>query len=143
MFFGFLFTRKSPFFVYLKNVSTVRKHYFPAMIRFAFSFVFGNVGFPKRPLLPLFKMLSFLDCLFFFSHRIRPHVVVVVDEVEHQVDVVMAFFNLTPNRFRPEFFSAVQIADFTIYCKSVIEFVTKRGKNISVNTRKQIGNQDI
>ena len=79
--------------------------------------------------------------MFVFSHRIRPHVVVVVDEVEHQVDVVMAFFNLTPDKFRPEFFSAVQIADHTIYCKSAIEFVTKRGKNISVSTLETRGTQ--
>ena len=85
------------------------------------------VGFPKRP---LFKMLSFLDCLFvclvclfvclFFLHRIRPHVVLVVDEAGPQVDVVMAVFKPTPDKFRPEFFSAVQIYDFTIYCKSAL-----------------------
>ena len=58
--------------------------------------------------------------------------VLVVDGEEHQVDVIMAVFNPISDKFRPEFFFAVQIYDFTIYCKSALEFVTRRGKNISV-----------
>ena len=92
------------------------------------------VSFPKRPVLPLAEMLSFFACLFLvvavFLHRILPHVVLVVDEVVHQVHVIMAVFNPTLNLF----FSAVQIYDFTIYCKSALEFVTKK-KNISAHAR--------
>ena len=91
------------------------------------------IGFSKRPLLPLFKMLSFLGCLVvclfgFFLLRIRPHVVLVVNGVEHQLDVVMTIFYPTPDKIWAEIFSPVQIYDFTIYCKSALEFATKRGK---------------
>ena len=102
------------------------------------------IGFSKRSLLPPFKMLSFLDCLvvcLFLLHRIYPHVVLVFNGVEHQVDVVMAIFNPTPDKIRAEFFSAVQIYDSTIYCKSALEFVTKRGKNTSLRTLETRGTQ--
>ena len=127
------------------------------MIRFAFPCVFGNlnssrrlfiilsdfIGFSKRP---LFKMLSFLDCLvvcLFLLHRIHPHVVLVVNGVEHQVDAVLTIFNPTPDKIRAEFFSAVQIYDFAIYCKSALEYVTKRGKNTSVRTLETRGTPEI
>ena len=40
---------------------------------------------------------------------------------EHQADVIIVVFNPTPDKFRPEFFSSVQIYDFTIYCKSALK----------------------
>ena len=78
--------------------------------------------------------------VFAFLHRIRPHVVLVVDGVEYQVDVIVAVFNPTPDKFKPEVFSAVQIYDFTIYCKSALEFVMKKGeKNINPHARDSRG----
>ena len=96
------------------------------------SFCLTMKAFPETATFATFKMLPFLDCLFVFLHRIRPHVAVVVDGIEHQADVIMTVFNPTPEKFGPEFFSAVQIYIFTIYCKSALEFETKRGKKISV-----------
>ena len=111
----------------------------PQNLRF-FSILSDYIASPKWP---LFKILSFLNCLFvvvFLLHRIRLHVVLVVDGVEHQVDVIMAVFSPTPDK-RPEFFSVVQIYDFIIYCKSALEFVKMTGRNISVRTFKTRGTQ--
>ena len=149
--FCFLFTRKSTFFVHLKKYFLQLKYV--SFRRSSICFCSPKIGnfssfvrlyrTLKRPLLPLFKMLSFLDCLFGFLHRFRPHAVLVVDGVEHQVDMVMAVFNPTTDKFRTEFFSAVQIYDFTIYCKSALEFLTKGGKNISVRTLETQGTPKI
>ena len=106
------------------------------------SCVFGNLNcspkmddfpsFCRTKGLPIGHFCQFLQCHFLivfvclfvvvvFLHRIRPHVALLVDGVEHQADVIIAVFNPTPDKFRPEFFSAVQIYDFTIYCKSALK----------------------
>ena len=68
-------------------------------------------------------VVVFLLCLFVvvFLHRFRPHVALVVDGVEHQADVIILVFNPNPDKFRPESFSAIQMYDFTIYCKSALK----------------------
>ena len=70
-------------------------------------------------------MLSYFDCFLVlfvvvavFLHRI---VALVVDLVEHLADVIIVAFNPTPDKFRPEIFTAVQIYDLTIYCKSALK----------------------
>ena len=71
-----------------------------------------------------FKILSFLIIkrknLEPFLHRICQYVVLVLDGVEHKVAVIIAVFNPRPDKFRPEFFSAFEIYDFTIYCTSAL-----------------------
>ena len=106
------------------------------------SCVFGNLNcspkmgdfpsFCRTKGLPNGHFCQFLQCHFLivffclfvvvvFLHRIRPHVALLVDGVEHQADVIIVVFNPTPDKFRPETFSAVQIYDLTIYCKSALK----------------------
>ena len=90
------------------------------------------------------NLVSFRLLLFFlldpFLHRIRPYVVLVLDEVEHKVAVTIAVFNLRPDNFRPEFFSVFQIYDFTVYYTSAQRICDeaerqKRGKTICARSR--------
>ena len=75
-----------------------------------------------------------------FLHRICQCVVLVLDGVEHKVAVIIAVFNPRPDKFRPEFFSAFEIYDFTIYYTSALRICDeaerqKRGKNICARSR--------
>ena len=40
--------------------------------------------------------------------------------IESTVDVIIAIFNAKPENFRPEFFPAVQIFNFPMYCTWVL-----------------------
>ena len=123
--------------IFKKNVSPVQTYLFPAVIRFVFRvFLEIWIAVPKSAIFHHFDgvkvsqtatfatfynvVIFFLCfvCLFVvvvaFLHRVRPHVALVVDEVEHQADVIIVVFNPTPEKFRPAFFSAVQIYDFII-----------------------------
>ena len=97
--------------------------------------------------------LTFKNLFIFFKkrfrdvlHRICQYVVLVLDGVEHKVAVIIAVFNPRPDKFRPEFFSAFEIYDFTIYCTWALRICDeaerqKRRKNICARSRLE-GNRD-
>ena len=137
-----LFTRRSPFCTIFKRRFYSSNIFVSGNDPISVSCVFGNLNCsPKMGDFPSFCRTKGLPnghfsrcchffivfcfvCLFVvvFLHRIRPHVALVVDGVEHQPDVIILVFNPTPDKFRPEISSAVQIYDYmTIYCKSALK----------------------